>query len=264
MKLRIGEFAKLHGVGIQTLHYYDEKGILKPAWTDQETGYRYYDADASDQLWKIKALKSAGLSLKEIQFLLDANISETEEIFQRTASRLEEKIRKEQQVLKYLQRSLSAIEKWNHGDWVKEPRLVEISGRTGYVIRVKESDSIDARFRALESFQKNKPIHVDVLFQPSRVIKIDEVGQPRLFCYAVITESPLKDAELKMPKAQFVVMDHIDIRQPVMITYKEIFTYCKQCGLSLTGNALELFVIDPHLSANPGEWVRQIQVEIQK
>ncbi len=264
MRLIIGEFAKLHGVGIQTLHYYDSKEILKPAWIDPETGYRFYNEESSDRLWKIKALKSAGLSLKEIRDLLDADVSYTEAIFEKTAKELKNRIEQEQQMLKYLNRSLQAIRKWNQGDWVKEPRLVEISDRTGYVIEVKESDDREMRFRALETFQKHLPLHVDILFQPSRVMKIDETDEPILACYGALTEVPLEDAELEMPKGQFVVMDHIGIHQSVGRTYDQIFQYCRKNALQWTGNALELFVIDPHLSSNAENWVRQIQVEIQK
>lgn len=264
MRLLIGEFAKLHGVGIQTLHYYDSKGILLPAWIDPETGYRYYDEESSDQLWKIKALKSAGLSLKEIQELLNADIAHTEVVFQKLAKELESKIQQEQQMLRYLNRSMQAMRKWEEGDWIREPQIVEIPKRTGYVIEVQESDDVEKRFRALETFQKKQPLHVDVLFQPSRIMKIEESATLTLACYGALTEKPIHDAQLMIPAGRFVVMDHIGITQPVTATYKKIFLYAEQKGYQRTGNALELFVIDPHLSANPENWVRQIQVEIQK
>lgn len=40
--LSIGEVAKLKGVGIKSLRYYDALGILKPAYINPVTGYRYY------------------------------------------------------------------------------------------------------------------------------------------------------------------------------------------------------------------------------
>lgn len=40
--LSIGEVAKLKGVGIKSLRYYDRLGILSPAYINPETGYRYY------------------------------------------------------------------------------------------------------------------------------------------------------------------------------------------------------------------------------
>lgn len=40
--LSIGEMAKLMGVSIKALRYYEKLGILKPAYINEETGYRYY------------------------------------------------------------------------------------------------------------------------------------------------------------------------------------------------------------------------------
>lgn len=40
--LSIGEVAKLKGVGIKSLRYYDKLGILSPAYVNPDTGYRYY------------------------------------------------------------------------------------------------------------------------------------------------------------------------------------------------------------------------------
>ena len=40
--LSIGEMAKLTGVGIKALRYYEKINILKPAFVDANTGYRYY------------------------------------------------------------------------------------------------------------------------------------------------------------------------------------------------------------------------------
>lgn len=40
--ISIGDMSKLSGVHIKSLRYYDRLGILKPAWTDPETSYRFY------------------------------------------------------------------------------------------------------------------------------------------------------------------------------------------------------------------------------
>ena len=46
MKMLIKEFAALAGVSVRTLHYYDEIGLLKPAFVDEQTFYRYYDEES--------------------------------------------------------------------------------------------------------------------------------------------------------------------------------------------------------------------------
>lgn len=38
----IGETAKINNISIQALRHYDKIGILKPAYIDLNTNYRYY------------------------------------------------------------------------------------------------------------------------------------------------------------------------------------------------------------------------------
>lgn len=76
--LRIGEFSRHSQVSVKTLRYYDKIGLLKPAWVDRFTGYRYYSADQLPRLNRILALKDLGLSLDQIGWLLDDEPSPAE------------------------------------------------------------------------------------------------------------------------------------------------------------------------------------------
>lgn len=64
--LPIGKMAKLNRVSISTLRLYDEKGLLKPRYTDPDTGYRYYDIYQNARLDMIAYMKELGMSLSEI------------------------------------------------------------------------------------------------------------------------------------------------------------------------------------------------------
>lgn len=67
---RIGEFAKKTNTTIRTLHYYDEIGLLKPAYIS-EAGRRYYTVDEILTVQKIVTLKYLGYPLDQIQDLLN-------------------------------------------------------------------------------------------------------------------------------------------------------------------------------------------------
>jgi MerR family transcriptional regulator, thiopeptide resistance regulator len=62
----IKQFAKLAGVSVRTLHYYDEIGLLKPSWVG-ENGYRHYDEEALLRLQQILFYRELDLSLDEIK-----------------------------------------------------------------------------------------------------------------------------------------------------------------------------------------------------
>ena len=52
--LKIGDFSKKTDTSIETLRYYDQIDLLKPAYIDIFTNYRYYDEKQIDDLKIIK------------------------------------------------------------------------------------------------------------------------------------------------------------------------------------------------------------------
>lgn len=72
MKLHIREFAKLTGVSVRTLHYYDEIGLLKPSFVDEQNGYRYYDENTLCRMQEILFYRELQFSLKEIRMILSS------------------------------------------------------------------------------------------------------------------------------------------------------------------------------------------------
>ncbi len=64
-----GEIAKLTGVSLRTIRFYDEKGLLKPV-AHSEAGYRYYDRDCVEKLQRILILKYLGFSLHQIEGMI--------------------------------------------------------------------------------------------------------------------------------------------------------------------------------------------------
>ena len=72
MKMQIKEFADFTGVSVRTLHYYDEIGLLKPAFVDKATGYRYYDENSLLRMQEILFYRELDFSLKSIGEILSS------------------------------------------------------------------------------------------------------------------------------------------------------------------------------------------------
>lgn len=64
--IKIGDLAKLSGVTVKAIRFYEKKKLLIPAEVDFYTGYRYYDENSIKRLAEIVYLKKLGFSLKEI------------------------------------------------------------------------------------------------------------------------------------------------------------------------------------------------------
>lgn len=68
--LKIGELAKQTGLTVGTLRYYSDIGLLQPVQRG-DNGYRYYAANASEQVQFIKKAQALGFTLEEIKQILD-------------------------------------------------------------------------------------------------------------------------------------------------------------------------------------------------
>ena len=69
MLLSIGELAKLMGISVRTLRYYDAIGLLKPSAVTP-AGYRSYDEKAMETLQQILFFRELGFPLGEIGEIL--------------------------------------------------------------------------------------------------------------------------------------------------------------------------------------------------
>ncbi|MCB0739197.1 MAG: MerR family transcriptional regulator [Bacteroidetes bacterium] len=69
MAYTVKQLSKLSGVSIRTLHWYDEKGLLKPAYIGSNN-YRYYEDEQLLLLQQILFFRELGFNLNDIQNLL--------------------------------------------------------------------------------------------------------------------------------------------------------------------------------------------------
>ncbi|MGG3836858.1 MerR family transcriptional regulator [Paenibacillus thiaminolyticus] len=72
---KISEFSKLSQIPAKTLRYYDQLGLLRPACTDSQSGYRYYTSEQLLRLQRIFALKDLGFTLEQIKQILHDEVS---------------------------------------------------------------------------------------------------------------------------------------------------------------------------------------------
>lgn len=69
MRLSISEMAKLTGVSVRTLHYYDQIGLLCPE-TAADSGYRWYGKADVERMQQILFYRELDFPLKDIQMIV--------------------------------------------------------------------------------------------------------------------------------------------------------------------------------------------------
>lgn len=107
--LSIGKVSKLKNVSIKSLRYYDRIGILKPAFVNTETNYRYY---TEEQLYLLDAITlciKLGIPLKDLNNYVENNSINLQKLLYDGKIRAEEKIMEIHQCLEALQETLQQL-----------------------------------------------------------------------------------------------------------------------------------------------------------
>jgi DNA-binding transcriptional MerR regulator len=72
--LKIGEVARLAGIGIEALRFYERQGLLTPS-SRTASGYRLYGVEALEQLDFVRRSQALGFSLSEIAAIVEESRS---------------------------------------------------------------------------------------------------------------------------------------------------------------------------------------------
>jgi MerR family transcriptional regulator, thiopeptide resistance regulator len=76
MAYTVKQVATMSNVSVRTLHFYDETGLLKPAY-HKENRYRYYEEPQLLALQQILFYRELGFELKQIKQILNRMILKT-------------------------------------------------------------------------------------------------------------------------------------------------------------------------------------------
>ena len=127
---KIGEVARRSGVGVETLRFYESRGLIEPS-ARTESGYRIYDPSIFDRLGFIKKAQLVGFTLDEIARIIDESAegarpcSEVRKLASAKLAALEERIAELQRYRDELRETVEAWEKQR--------------GKTGHVCGLIES-----------------------------------------------------------------------------------------------------------------------------
>ncbi|KRF09926.1 MerR family transcriptional regulator [Paenibacillus sp. Soil787] len=100
---KVGDLAKLTGLTVRTLRFYDQIGLFSPSGYSK-TGHRLYNEADIRRLQQILSLKELGLSLEEIQTVLKGHTYTPSDIVAIQIERIRRNIKTGQKLLAELER----------------------------------------------------------------------------------------------------------------------------------------------------------------
>jgi DNA-binding transcriptional MerR regulator/quercetin dioxygenase-like cupin family protein len=108
MAYTVKQVAALSGVSVRTLHFYDETGLLKPAYVGTN-GYRFYEEPQLLTLQQILFYRELGLELKQIKQILGRAELERVAALQSHRQVLEEKLTRTRSLLGTIDKTIAHL-----------------------------------------------------------------------------------------------------------------------------------------------------------
>ena len=109
MAYTVKQVAALSGVSVRTLHFYDEAGLLKPAYTGAN-GYRFYEEPQLLTLQQILFYRELGFELRQIRPLLGRPDFQRVDALRSHRAALEDRLARTRRLLETIDHTIDHIE----------------------------------------------------------------------------------------------------------------------------------------------------------
>ncbi len=262
---KIGEISRLYKISSDILRHYDKIGLVSPDFIG-ENGYRYY---SKKQIWKlnnIRNLRNIGVGLEDIkEFLDERNISSANDIIEFQLEKIEDKIKKLEELKEELTSKLENIEFFKTFKDFNKPILKFIPKRKFLRSKgnFKQDWEIDFELKIL-----NEKTEYDSDF----ILTNNEIG-------ATLSKENFLKGEYSTFSETFIINDVKGemLEEGYFLTivfrgsYKESYKYYEilkkyilENNLEVIGDIYEIYHIEIHITEDENEYITEIQIPIKK
>ncbi len=260
----IGELAKCQHISKQTLIFYDKIGLFKPAYVNQENGYRYYSVEQMDYLDTILIMKKIGIPLEEIkEHMKHYTTASSLAFLKRQREVIAHKIKELTLIENRLRNRCDQVERaFSHAD--PTPKLSEMQPTYVLCTDVKApfdrtEISIATKNCYAQAFQEDIPI----FFQCGVAVPLEKIlaGTFTEARTAFLTTEKCDGVKnlRELPAGLVVSTYHFGhyydtIRQ----AYKRLLAYCKEKNLEILSDAYEFCINDYITSRYEEEFITKV------
>ncbi|GAA0181506.1 MerR family transcriptional regulator [Clostridium sediminicola] len=152
MELTVKQVAKLTGITVRTLHYYDEIGLLVPSNISQ-AGYRLYDDENLQRLQQILFFREIDFGLKDIKETIDNPNFDKTKALEKHKELLELKRDRMDRLIELVNKTLEGEKKMSFKEFdmkeikrVQEKYKEEVEERWGGTEAYKESERKTSKY----------------------------------------------------------------------------------------------------------------------
>lgn len=266
---QIGDVARMFHISTGSLRHYEQAGLLKPEYIDQDTGYRYYSVRQFEILNTIRYLRALDMPLEQIDdFLKNRDIDV-----------IEDKLMKQKELVARKQRELAIIEqKIEHRlDQLRDAMNSELD-----VIQLKKVSScrivwlkdslrpksyLDLEY-AIRRLEENQTESVVFLGKVGVGISKENLLAGRFDQYDSVflvldAEDSYKGTVEQHPEELCVSMCFCGSHKEAGAHYEKMMEYIEKHKMEVTGFSREITMIDYGITNNTDKFVSEILIPIK-
>lgn len=263
--LTIGQFASLHKINKKTLMWYDEIGLLKPAFI-KENGYRYYSYQQSSILETILILRELNISLPEIKsFMKQRSAENLNKLLDEKIIELHDTIshlKSIQKTLSHYKENITSIMN------IDLSKISLVYKEESYLVCVNSNPtlSFEKELELIISEAKNYNLHRLHNATYGSMISTDKLYKNNFTDYdALFIEVPKSSAKKglhKHPSGMYLRAFCKGNWDKIPNKYKEILDYAKANHITLCGCAYETGINELMID-DINEYITQIEIPVQ-
>ena len=266
--IKIGEMAKLFGVNIRTLRYYDDIGILKAAYTDEKTGYRYYSIEQFEQLNVIRYFRAQGMSLESIREIMEhRDPQKIQNQLKKQYSLVQEQLRELQLREIRLKNRIQEIQGIMDPERLHRLQICELPERPAVAmnLRIRGDAELEMHLRSLEHKNDLAPsfflgkVGLSMSLRDLQNWKLEHYQ--RLFCLIEPGETE-KEPTFMLPAGLWAKWRFLGHHADSPSNYRHMLELLKKQGLIPVGDAAEFALMDAGLTDQEEEYTTEIQIPV--
>ncbi len=261
----IGEMARMFGMNIRTLRYYDQIGLLKPEFVDGRTNYRYYSVNQFERLNTIRYLRALDVPIERIfEFFEGKDVDLLRGIFEDQLARVREKRvelalveRKIENRIAQIDEATSAVLDRVEVKLLPERRIVLLERSFA------PSDDLEPLIRDLSS----RNALDDAIFLGKVGVSIDrrdlvEGRFGRLSSVFIIVEAEdgLEKGDQALPAGTYATIRFRGTHAAAASSYAALMRRLSEEGLEPSGNSVEITIIDGGMTPDTSKYLTELQI----
>jgi len=264
----IGETAKIHHISKQTLIFYDKKGLLKPAYIDEENGYRYYSLEEFAALDVILFLKFLGLPLKKINsYLTERSAEKSIAVLKKQKQVVERNLDKLKAVRAKINSSLSVYE--DYKDWAdkKGPFIKKRKAQHALWLAIEppyDDEQVDLSLKQLVLFVEQEDYLAD--YSMGSIVKQEDLLSGSLKytkTFIIINKAVSNENYMKLPAGAYATSYHHGPYENIETSYGKLLDFIKDNGYMIDGDVKEYLIFDVYVVKDKRDFVTEISVKVK-